>query len=436
MATERKILLLGSGFVAGPAVGYLLRRPENHLTIACRRISHAEALANLFPRTTPIALDVNDKQALDEAVSKHDLVISLIPYTHHPLVIESAIKFKKNVVTTSYVSPAMKEFDQAAKENGVTILNEVGLDPGIDHLYAVKTIKEVHSNGGKIVSFISYCGGLPAPEASNNPLGYKFSWSSRGIVEIPGHQLMQVAKPYAIYPAFAFLAYPNRDSTPFREFYNIPEAQTIIRGTLRYQGFTNFVKVLVDIGLLSSSEQEYLSPDATDIKWRDVLARVLGVTDNSESNLRAHITSRISGISEEDMDRILRGFKWIGLFSDNNVERRGTLLDTLCATLEEKMQYAEGERDMVLLQHKFEVETKDGKREMWTSTLLEYGKPPGPSAMATTVGTPCGIAAQLVLDGVINKRGVLAPYTLEIINPIIESLEKEGIKVIEEKMEY
>ncbi|CAG8483101.1 3079_t:CDS:10 [Acaulospora morrowiae] len=436
MATDRKILLLGSGFVAGPAVGYLLRRPENHLTIACRRISHAEALANLYPRTTPISLDVNDKQALDEAVSKHDLVISLIPYTAHPLVIESAIKFKKNVVTTSYVSPAMKAFDQAAKENGITILNEVGLDPGIDHLYAIKTINEVHSNGGKIISFISYCGGLPAPEASNNPLGYKFSWSSRGIVEIPGHQLMQVAKPYVIYPAFAFLAYPNRDSTPFREFYNIPEAQTIVRGTLRYQGFTDFVKVLVDIGLLNSSEQDYLTPDAPDITWRDVLAKVLGVTDNSESNLRANITSRISGIPEEDMDRILRGFKWIGLFSDNNVERRGTLLDTLCATLEEKMQYAEGERDMVLLQHKFEVETKDGKRETWTSTLLEYGKPPGPSAMATTVGTPCGIAAQLVLDGVIEKKGVLAPYTLDIINPIIENLEKEGIKVIEEKVEY
>ncbi|CAG8471539.1 1329_t:CDS:2 [Acaulospora colombiana] len=246
---------------------------------------------------------------------------------------------------------------------------------------------------------------------------------------------MQVAKPYVIYPAFAFLAYPNRDSTPFKEFYNIPEAQTVLRGTLRYQGFTDFVKVLVNIGLLNDSEQEYLRPDAPDITWRDVLAKTLGVTDSSEVNLRAQISSKTSGIPEEEVERILKGFKWIGLFSDNKVYLRGTLLNTLCATLEEKMKYAEGERDMVILQHKFEIETRDGKREIWTSTLLEYGKPSGPSAMATTVGTPCGIAAQLVLDGVIKQKGVLAPYTLEIINPIIEILEKEGIKIIEERFE-
>ncbi|RHZ56842.1 hypothetical protein Glove_396g110 [Diversispora epigaea] len=448
--STRKILLIGSGFVAGPAVKYILRRPENHMTIGCRNISQAETLANQFPRTTPIFLDVTIEKVLDDAVSKHDLVISLIPNVYHWLVFKSAIKFKKNVVTTSYVSPAMRAFDEAAKQNGLTFMNEIGLDPGIDHLYAVKMIDNVHSAGGKIKSFISYCGGLPAPEASNNPLGYKFSWSSRGVllallnsakyyqdgqvIEIPSDKLMSSAKPYFIYPAFSFLGYPNRDSTVFRELYKIPEAQTILRGTLRYQGFTNFVKVIVDIGLLNDSQQDYLEPDAPDITWRDLLAKAIGSPSNSESDLRRQIASKITNLSEEETERILKGLKWIGLFSENYANRQGTLLDTFCAALEEKMQYAENERDMIILQHKFEIETKTGENETWTSTLLEYGEPRGTSAMATTVGTPCGIAAQLILDGIIAEKGVLAPYTPEINNPIIKALEEEGIKIIEEKL--
>ncbi|CAG8617096.1 7806_t:CDS:10 [Ambispora leptoticha] len=449
-----KILLFGSGFVAGPAVEYILRRPENRLTIgtAVRHIEQARALARPFgSRATAISLDVTNEQDLDNQVSKHDLVISLIPYTLHPFVIKSAIKFKKNVVTTSYVSDAIRAFDEAAKEAGITIMNEIGLDPGIDHLYAVKTINEVHQKGGKILSFISYCGGLPAPENSNNPLGYKFSWSSRGVllalrnsakyyengkvVEIAGHDLMDTAKPYHIYPGFAFVAYANRDSTSFKERYNILEAKTIVRGTLRYQGFPSFVKVLVDVGLLDDTQQDHLQPDAPDISWNQVLARLLSSPSIQENDLRAAIRSKASGtIEHDDIERILNGFKWLGLFSSDLVDRRGTLLDTLCATLEDKMKYGEGERDMVLLQHKFEIELKDGTKETQTSTLLAYGNPNGYSAMATTVGTPCGIATQLILDGVISKKGVLAPYSPEINDPIIEALEKEGIKVLEEKL--
>ncbi|CAJ0629275.1 5022_t:CDS:10 [Entrophospora sp. SA101] len=436
---NRKILLLGSGFVAGPAVEYILRRPENKLTIACRRITNAQSLCQKFSRATPVSLDVTDEKALGEIVSSHDLIISLIPYEYHPLVIKSAIKHKKHVVTTSYVSPAMREFDAEAKKNGIIVMNEIGLDPGIDHLYAVKTINEVHEVGGKAT-----------PEASNNPLGYKFSWFARGVllalrsaakyyqdgkvVEIPGNKLMESAKPYLIYPAFAFLCYPNRDSTPFREFYKIPEAKTILRGTLRYQGFTNFSKVLLDIGMFDDSEKDYLLPSSPDIAWRDVLAKVLCVSSNSEHDIRDKIKSKVKDLSNEEVERILSGFKWLGLFSDANVDRKSNLLDTLCATLEAKLKYAEGERDMVILQHKFEIEWKDGKKETRTSTLLEYGKPCGPSAMATTVGLPCGIATQLILDGIIKKPGVLAPYTPEINNPIIEALEKEGIKVIEETL--
>ncbi|KAF9209612.1 saccharopine dehydrogenase (NADP+, L-glutamate-forming) [Haplosporangium sp. Z 27] len=446
MATK-KILLLGSGFVAEPCVEYLSRRPENKLTIAARRIALVQELAAGYPNATAISLDVNDEVALDAACAEHDLVISLIPYTFHAQVIKSAIKAKINVVTTSYVSPAMMALDEAAKNAGITVMNEIGVDPGVDHLYALKTIEEVHAEGGKILSFLSYCGGLPAPEASNNPLGYKFSWSSRGVllalknsakfyengevVEYTGEDLMNSAKPIPIYPAFAFVGYPNRDSTPYKERYNIPEAHTILRGTLRYAGFPQFVKTLVDIGFLNDAPVDVLAPSSAEIAWNDVVAKLVGSSSNSEADLIESIKEK-SSIKGSEIDSIIKGLKWLGLFSTTKVHRRGNYLDTLCATLEDKMMYEKGERDMVMLQHKFEVELKDGTRQTRTSTILEYGNPEGASAMARLVGMPCGVATQLVLDGVINKHGILAPMTSDIVEPLIKGVEAEGVVCHEE----
>ncbi|KAG0066259.1 saccharopine dehydrogenase (NADP+, L-glutamate-forming) [Linnemannia elongata] len=446
MATK-KILLLGSGFVAEPCVEYLCRRPENKLTIAARRLAIAQELAGGYANTTAISLDVNDEVALDAAIAEHDVVISLIPYTHHAQVIKSAIKSKTNVVTTSYVSPAMMAYDEAAKAAGVVVMNEIGVDPGVDHLYALKTINEVHAEGGKVLSFLSYCGGLPAPEASNNPLGYKFSWSSRGvllalknnakfyengeIVEYSGDDLMNSAKPIPIYPAFAFVGYPNRDSSPYKERYNIPEAHTILRGTLRYAGFPEFVKTLVDIGFLDDAPQDFLAADASEIAWNDVVAKRLGSSSNSEADLVELIKEK-SSIKGAEIDRIVKGMKWLGMFSATPVTRRGNYLDTLCATLEDKMMYGKGERDMVMLQHKFEVELKDGTKQTRTSTILEYGNPEGASAMARLVGMPCGVATQLVLDGVIRTPGILAPMSADINDPLIKGIEAEGVVCHEE----
>ncbi|KAG0253035.1 saccharopine dehydrogenase (NADP+, L-glutamate-forming) [Mortierella polycephala] len=447
MATK-KILLLGTGFVAEPCVEYLCRRPENKLTIAARRLPVAQELASGYKNTTAISLDVNDEVALETAIAEHDIVISLIPYIHHALVIKAAIKSKTNVVTTSYVSPAMMAYDEAAKAAGVVVMNEIGVDPGVDHLYAIKTISEVHAEGGKILSFLSYCGGLPAPESSNNPLGYKFSWSSRGvllalknnakfyengeIVEYSGNDLMNSAKPIPIYPAFAFVGYPNRDSSPYKERYNIPEAHTILRGTLRYAGFPEFVKTLVDIGFLDDTPQDFLATGAPEIAWNEVLAKRLGAANSSESELTQLIKEKSSVKGEDDIERIIKGMKWLGMFSKTPAERRGNYLDTLCATLESKMMYAKGERDMVMLQHKFEVELKDGTRQTRTSTILEYGNPEGASAMARLVGMPCGVATQLVLDGVIKTPGILAPMTMELNEPLIKGIEAEGVVCHEE----
>ncbi|RMZ83746.1 hypothetical protein DV738_g937, partial [Chaetothyriales sp. CBS 135597] len=391
--SHKKALLLGAGFVTKPTV-QLLADSGVEVTVACRTLESAKKLSSGIRNTRAISLDVTDDAALDAEVARSDLVISLIPYTFHATVIKSAIRKKKNVVTTSYVSDAMKELEPQAQEAGITVLNEIGLDPGIDHLWAVKTIHEVHEAGGKINSFLSYCGGLPAPEDSDNPLGYKFSWSSRGVLlalrnaakfyqdgavkEIPGPELMAAAKPYFIYPGYAFVAYPNRDSTPYKERYSIPEAQTIIRGTLRYQGFPEFVKVLVDIGFLSDEKRDFLDKE---IPWSEATQKIIGANSTSESDLFWAVSSKTKFNDTAEKARILSGLKWLGIFSDKKISPRGNPLDTLCATLEEKMQYEAGERDLVLLQHK------------------------------------------------ISKKGILAPVTWDLAKPLLEELKsKYGIE--------
>ncbi|KKA29156.1 hypothetical protein TD95_003527 [Thielaviopsis punctulata] len=445
--SSHKVLMLGAGFVTRPTLD-VLSDSGIHVTVACRTLESAKKLSAGVALATPISLDVTDDAALDAAVAQHDLVISLIPYTFHATVIKSAIRNKKHVVTTSYVSPAMQELDAAAKEAGITVMNEIGLDPGIDHLYAVKTIEEVHAAGGKIIEFLSFCGGLPAPEDSDNPLGYKFSWSSRGVllalrnaakyykdgavVDIASADLMGTAKPYFIYPGYAFVAYPNRDSTPYRERYNIPEAQTIVRGTLRYQGFPQFIRVLVEIGFLSDAALPALSQAGP---WNAATAAVLGTSTTDAASLEAAIVAKATFDSPEDRERILAGLRWIGLFSETPITPRGNPLDTLCATLEQKMQFEDGERDFVMLQHKFVIENADGSRETRTSTLCEYGEPYGSggySAMAKTVGVPCGVAVKQVLNGTLNERGILAPMTSKINEPLMKELaEKYGITMKE-----
>ncbi|KAA6410633.1 MAG: saccharopine dehydrogenase [Lasallia pustulata] len=447
MATQ-KVLLLGAGFVARPTLD-ILSDAGIEVSVACKSIESAKNLVEGVKNAHPLCLDVTDEKALNAEVAKNDLVISLIPYTFHTTVIKSAIRQRKHVVTTSYISPAMLELDHQCKDAGITVMNEIGLDPGIDHLYAIKTISEVHQAGGKILSFLSYCGGLPAPEDSGNPLGYKFSWSSRGvllalrnaasfyqggkIVNVAGSELMAEAKPYTIYPGFAFVAYPNRDSTPYKERYNIPEAQTIIRGTLRYVGFPEFIKLLVEMGFLSDEENSALKEP---IPWKEATQKILRASGDTEQDLTWAIASKASFRDNEQKEQLMAGLKWIGLFSSEKITPRGNPLDTLCATLEKKMQFEEGERDLVMLQHKFEIENKDGSKEIRTSTLCEYGAPVGSgfySAMAKLVGVPCGVAVKQILNGIISEKGILAPMSSRINNPLIKELkEKYGIWCKEE----
>jgi spermidine synthase len=460
----KKILLLGSGYVAQPFADYMLRYPEYSVTVASSRIENAQKLADALNsnRASAQAVDVNNESSLEDAISKHDVVISLIPYTYHAAVIKAACKHKVDVVTTSYVSDAIRELAPEIEKAGITVMNEIGLDPGIDHLYAVKAIDDIHKEGGKVKSFLSYCGGLPAPEAADNPLGYKFSWSSRGVLlalrntgkfyqaphkepqVVSGVDLMKSAKPYYINPAFAFVAYPNRDSSPFREWYNIPEAETVIRGTLRYQSFPQFILALVKMGFLddSDSAQDWLRADKG-LSWADVTAKLVGAQD--AAGLPAAIAAKVQFASVDEESQIMNGLRWMGLLDAQtkatvrglpaqNKAGYGNPLDTLCATLEEKCKYETGERDMVMLQHRFEIEAKDGSHKVLTSTLLDYGVPNGTTSMAKLVGVPCAIATRLILEGntALKQKGkIVAPYSAEVCDPIRIELEKEGIALQE-----
>ncbi|KAK5167362.1 saccharopine dehydrogenase (NADP+, L-glutamate-forming) [Saxophila tyrrhenica] len=446
----KKVLLLGAGFVTRPSA-VELDKAGVAVTVACRTLESAKKLAEGLKNASAISLDVSDSSALEKEIGKVDLVISLIPYTFHAMVIKAAINQKKDVVTTSYVSEAMMALDKDAKDAGITVMNEIGLDPGIDHLYAVKTIDEVHKEGGKVLGFWSYVGGLPAPEASDNPLGYKFSWSPRGVLlaarntahfyedgqkkTIEGENLMKSAKPYLIYPGYAFEAYPNRDSTPYRERYNMPEAQTVIRGTLRYQGNPSLVQTFRDLGMLSEEKQDFLQ---SKIAWKDAFAKIVGSSSSKEQDLTWAVDSKSKFNSTQEKDRIVAGLRWVGLFGDEMIEPRGTPLDCLCATLEKKMKYEEGERDFVILQHKFEIQHKDGSKEMRTSTLCDYGEPEGSggySAMARLVGVPCAVAVLMILNGEIKEKGILAPVTADLAEPIRLKLKDQyGIDLLEKTL--
>ena len=299
-----KVLLLGAGFVSGPLADYLLRRPSTSITVASMFKHEADAFAAARPRVTPIVLNVAaEEERLGQLVAQHDLVVSLVPAPFHPLVAKAAIAAKKHMVTASYISPELEALGDAAKAAGICILNEAGLDPGIDHISAVALLDKVRSSGSKVLSFSSVCGGLPAPEAAGNRLGYKFSWSPRGVltasrnaaawlsgarpVEVEGPLLMSAAAPFRLAhnPAFALEVLPNRNSTPYADKYGIAGVPHIFRGTLRYAGFPKLMFAFAQLGFLSLDASAELqtgegesSPDfSKGPPMRGVLAQCVGV---------------------------------------------------------------------------------------------------------------------------------------------------------------
>jgi len=428
-----RVLLLGAGLVTRPLVRYLLEKPDLQLTIATRTVSKAEKLIDGHPQGTPLQLLVDDEKTLSRLIAEHDLTISLLPYTFHVKVANLCIKHHKHLITTSYVSPAMKALDQPARDAGILILNEIGLDPGIDHMSAMRVIHDVNDRGGKVTAFSSYCGGLPAPEANTNPWGYKFSWSPRAVVmagknpgkflrdgqvvDIPGPALFGTYETVQVPDAGAFEGYTNRDCLGYVELYGLHEAKLMFRGTLRYPGWCDTMKAISTLGYPDDTER-------ADLKGKTFADLMRSMVPGSEGrDLKAAVASHLGiAVDANPVERM----EWLGLFSDEPLPDAPSTMDVLVARMDEKMPYEPGERDMIVLHHDFQAAFPD-HREHITSTLVDYGIPHGDSAMSRTVSLPAAVATKLLLEGAINLTGVHIPVEPSVYNPVLDEL--EGMKI-------
>ncbi|CAH1783508.1 unnamed protein product [Owenia fusiformis] len=445
---EKRVLVLGSGFVAGPVIEYLTRDDKYHVTLVSDLKESADALANKFRNVEPMLLDTQrNKDEVEGLIKQHDLVISLLPYQLHADMAKICVKHKTNMVTASYCNPDMLRLNNAAIEAGITVVNEVGVDPGIDHMLAMECFDIARDAGGKVKSFVSYCGGLPAPEFSDNPLRYKFNWSPRGVlmnclsgarylkdgevIDVPGEgHLLNVIEPKTFLPGFHLEGYPNRDSTIYGKLYDIESAHTIIRGTLRYRGFAEAAQALLDIGLLSLKAHPLLHPAGPDITWKDYLCNTFGTSmDILPDSLRELVFDRVD---QEDIR--MNCIEKLGLFEDTLIDKRHTPLDTLSNYLTKRLSYNAGERDLLIMRHEIDVEYPDGSLDREDINFVVYGDPNSYSAMAKTVGFPTGIAAKMVLEGEIQQKGMVLPLTRDIYRPILKRLKQEGIVANESKV--
>ncbi len=432
-----QVVVLGAGLVAGPHVRYLLNVPDLHVVVASRTVSKAQALIDGHPRGTALALDVEDEAALEALIREADLAVSMLPYVYHPKVAALCVKHGKHMVTTSYVKDAMRALDDPARQAGVILLNEIGVDPGIDHMSAMKVIHDVEAKGGKITSFFSWCGGLPAPEASDNPFGYKFSWSPKGvllaglnparfqkngqIVEIPNGELFDHHWPVQIEGLDEFEGYPNRDSLPYADLYQINPTDWMFRGTLRNPGWCDTLTRIADLGLLD--ERPLAARPAT---LRELTAVLLGVP--ADTDLTAELCQRWD-LSPDA--KPITDLAWLGLLDDDPVPPgKRAPIDILTDVMLARMAYKPEERDLLIMQHEFVAEYAD-RREAITATMIDYGIPNGDTSMSRTVGLPAAIGARLILQGEIAVTGVHAPVIPEIYEPVLAELRELGIGLTE-----
>uniref|UniRef100_A0A8C1VJ00 Aminoadipate-semialdehyde synthase n=1 Tax=Cyprinus carpio TaxID=7962 RepID=A0A8C1VJ00_CYPCA len=410
----KRVLLLGSGYVSGPVIEYLTRDAGTQVTVASNLLHQAEDMAAKYPNTIAVMLDITRQEGhLESLIKDHDIVISMLPYAFHPQVAKQCIKMKVNMVTASYLSPAMKELQKSAEDAGITIVNEIGLDPGIDHMLAMECIDQAKADGCTVESYSSFCGGLPAPECSDNPLRYKFSWSPYGVLlntispaiylkdnqvisVPPGGALLDVTEPMDFMPGFNLEAFPNRDSTKYAEPYGIESARTLIRGTLRFRGFSSAMSGFVKLGLINTEPCPLLGHTASPVSW---------------------LTDWMTPIR-------------LGMLSEEPVPHAETILAAVAKHLEAKLSFAKGERDMVIMRNDVGIRHPTGELETKHISLVVYGDPNGYSAMAKTVGYPAAIATRMVLNGELTTKGLVVPMTKSIYSPVLKRLQEEGLQCI------
>ncbi len=436
----KTVLLLGAGLVARPMVRYILEKTGFGLVCATRTVEKAEEMIEGHKRGKAVALNVDDAGELEKLISGCDLAVSLVPWNYHPAVARLCIKHSKDMVTTSYVRDEMRSLDGAARKAGIVILNEAGLDPGIDHMSAMKIIHEVKARGGRIASFESMCGALPSPTGSSNPFGYKFSWSPRGVllasrnpakfirngktVEIPGKELFANYRLYRVEGAGWFEDYPNRDSTPYMDVYGIGGAETMYRGTLRNHGWCETMLAAAALGFLDDSEAGMPRGAATYAAFTRALAGAGPKTDIGKA-----VAKKLGCPAHS---AVVKRLEWLGLFGADSIPADAkSPLDAFAGVMFRKLELAPPDTDMTVMQHEFRAEYSSGRKERIFSTLVDTGVPGGDTSIARTVSLPAAIGVKLILDGEIREKGVCIPVIPEIYKPILAELEGEGIRMKE-----
>lgn len=439
----KKISILGAGLSATCLINYLIERAEEYdweINIGDFDKDLAEKKTRNNPRAKSFAFNVTKAEEVEKVVMASDIIVSMLPASFHHIIAKSCVENKTPMLTASYVSNEIKELNQKAKDAEIGIFMELGVDPGIDHMSAMKVIDKLRSEGSNLEAFFSSTGGLVAPEYDNNPWNYKFTWNPRNVVVagqgismfirndhykyIPYHRLFRRLISTSIEGIGDFEIYPNRDSLKYRETYGLEDIPTIFRGTMRRKGFSKAWNIFVQLGLTDDS---YEIEDSANMTFRDFINAFLPYRD--DITVEDKLMEQFSNIIDNE---VFEKIKWLDLFEKIQIPlEKATPAQILQYILERKWQLDEGDKDMIAMQHRFEFTTKDGEKKQIVSSLVVKGKTNDETAMAITVGTPLAIAVKMVALGKLKLTGVHVPVIPEIYNPILDELEELGIKFSE-----
>ncbi|MFT6165711.1 MAG: saccharopine dehydrogenase-like NADP-dependent oxidoreductase [Vicingaceae bacterium] len=440
----KKILLIGAGRSTGTLIKYLTSNAEANdwkLTIADRNFEFLDEKIKELPFVTTEVFDVTNQSQREDLIKDSTLVISMLPAHMHISVANDCIRFKKHMVTASYISKEMQSLDEAAKESGVIIINEIGVDPGIDHLSAKKVIDEIVAAGGELRDFETFTGGLIAPESDNNPWNYKFTWNPRNVVlagqggavkfiqegtykYIPYHKVFRRTEIIDIEGFGKFEGSANRDSLKYRKVYGLENIRTMYRGTLRRPGFCRAWDAFVQLG---ATDDSYTIPNSNELTFRSFINLFLPYNPNDSVELKfRHYLS----IAHDDIQQFEK-YEWLDLFKDIPIELdNATPAEILQQILMRKWSLEDDDKDMIVMWHKF-IYTKAGKEFEKHSSMVVKGDDQTNTAMAKTVGLPVGITAKMILNGTIDEPGVHIPIKKSIYDPILKELKDYGIRFTE-----
>ncbi|GGK65790.1 saccharopine dehydrogenase family protein [Rufibacter glacialis] len=439
-----KILLLGAGRSASVLLDYLLVNASTfnwQVAVGDVRVDHLARQVQQNPQLRAFVFDVQDEAQRREEIGRAEVVISMLPALFHPLVAQTCLDLEKHLVTASYVPPQIKAMHAQAEAKGLTFLMECGLDPGIDHLSAMRLIHQIQGQGGTITSFKSFTGGLMAPESDNNPWHYKFTWNPRNVIlagqgtarykqdgsykYIPYPVLFRRTETFLVEGFGYFDGYANRDSLGYLEPYGLEGIQTMLRGTLRRPGYCQAWQVLVHLGLTDDS---YSLADSSHLTYGDLVRSFLPPSPESHLPLKEQVAAylRIAPEVEE-----LQLVEWTGLFDEVPIDlENATPAQALEKLLVQKWKLEPGDKDMIVMLHELEYEQEGDKRKC-TSSLVVLGEDEVQTAMAKTVGLPLGIATKLLLQGKLQAKGVVVPLQPDLYLPILAELEQYGIRFTE-----